>query len=343
MPMKLHTTDDVQDLLDGYITSAALGAAMELGLFWLLAERPQGPAEVGRALGIPGNRCRYWLQLLEDVGLVEETAGGYRPTPAARTAILDAYSRESWAFLAGEARQRFPAVSHLAAHMRAPESVWALQGLTPPNYLKRLQEDPGEARRFTRMLYEIHRPLADEIAAALDMAGVARLLDLGGGSGVASFALLRRHPSLSTVVVDIPNVCRAGRELAHENGLEGRIEYHGADFLRDPLPTGFDVVLNCDAGAYSDEMFHKVGEALNAGGRLVIVNHFAPAPGVAPPSYRYWAFLGALSNPASSLPTVAEVQAQLQAAGFRVSPARELHPSEVGRWSGDWTMLEARK
>ena len=62
--MKPTTTDDVFDLLDAYVTSAALGAAMESGLFWLLKEQPLDVAGVARALGIPINRCRYWLQIL---------------------------------------------------------------------------------------------------------------------------------------------------------------------------------------------------------------------------------------------------------------------------------------
>jgi hypothetical protein len=55
-----QTTDDVFDLVDAYLSSAALGTALELGLFWLLAERPLDAAGVGRELGIPTNRCRYW-------------------------------------------------------------------------------------------------------------------------------------------------------------------------------------------------------------------------------------------------------------------------------------------
>jgi hypothetical protein len=46
---------------------------------------------------------------------------------------------------------------------------------------------------------------------------------LGGGSGVVSFALLRRHHDLTAVVMDVENVCQTGREIASENKLEKRI------------------------------------------------------------------------------------------------------------------------
>jgi|GEM_PF-2756055 len=84
------TPDDVFDLMDSYVTSAALGAAMELGLFWLLAEQPLDVSGVAQALGIPGNRTQYWLQLLNSVGLVDQFSPAEGVAPP---------SRLYWAFL----------------------------------------------------------------------------------------------------------------------------------------------------------------------------------------------------------------------------------------------------
>jgi predicted O-methyltransferase YrrM len=351
--MKPVTTDDVIDLMDAYLTSAALNAALELGLFWLLAERPLDAAGVGEALGIPGNRSQPWLELLSYAGLLEPVAQGYAPSSTARTAILDAYSQESWAYLAKEARIRFPIIRDLAVHMRAPGSVWKAQGLTPPDYFAQLVASPEEARAFTRALYQVHLPYADEIANHLDMTGAQRLMDLGGGSGVVSLALLRRYPHLTAVVVDIPNVCAAGRELAQEisgaDGVAERITYHAADYVQEDLdvqedlPAGFDRVLLCDSGPYTEAMFKKIRTVLNPGGRLVLVNHFVPAEGLIPPSCLFWAFQGALANPDSAYTTTSEIQARLRRAGFEVLAERTLLPGDVWRWTSDWVLIEARK
>jgi predicted TPR repeat methyltransferase len=341
--MKPITSDDVFDLMDSYITSAAVNAAMELGLFWLLAERPLDVAGVASALGIPHNRCRYWLQFLSRIGLLERVSKGYAPSSIAQTAILDAYSRETWAFLAREARDRFPAVLDLALHIREPGSAWAAQGLTPPDYFAQIVSSPARARQFTRMLYELHLPLADELASALDMTGVRRLMDLGGGSGVMSLALLRRHPDLTAVVVDIANVCVAGREIARENALEERITYHEMDFLRDELPSGFDMVLQCDVGPYGVEMLRKLRACLNAGGRLVTVDQFAPPQGITRSAWSYWAFLVSLENPDFTLRTTAEIRDRLAEAGFHHISEYTLPPRGVLRWSSDWVVIESRR
>jgi len=341
--MKPGTTDDVFDLMDSYVTSAALNAAMELGLFWLLAEQPLDKEGIAHALDIPINRCQYWLQLLSSMGLIEQGSEGYAPSSTTRAAILNAYSQETWAFLAGETLDRFPAVHDLALRIRQAGSAWAVQGLTPPDYFTQLLQSPERARRFTRMLYEIHLPLAEQVAESLDMSGVDRLMDLGGGSGVVSLALLRRHHHLTAVVVDIANVCAAGCEIAAENSMEDRITYYEADFLHDDLPSGFGMVLECDAGPYSEALLRKIRTALNPGGCLAIVDQFAPTEGVAPSSWLHWAFQASLENPNFTLLTVTEVQSRLKQAGFQLLSERTLPHNEVLRWSSDWILIEASK
>lgn len=299
---------------------------MELGLFWLLEKNPLDNEGVARALGIPEQRCSYWLQLLSDAGLLEQVSGRYAPSSLARAAILEAFSHDSWALLAEEARRRSSGLRDLPLHIREPGSVWNVLGLAPPMYDAEMARQPELARRFTRMLYELHRPMAEELSGFLDLSSVNRLMDLGGGSGVVSMALLRRYPRLTAVVVDIANVCAAGREIAAENGLADRISYHPADFLREPLPSGFDTVLECDVDVYGPALFSKVRDALKPGGRFVIVDQLAPDEGAAPPSRGHWAFLASLRDPDFRYFSPGEISDRLTEQGFRIESTRPLPP-----------------
>jgi hypothetical protein len=92
--MKLETTEDILELLQGYIASATVGAAMELGLFWLLAEKPMSTTDLAEWLNLPFNRCHHWLRLLCSLDLLEEGAYGYAPSIVARETILNAQSRD---------------------------------------------------------------------------------------------------------------------------------------------------------------------------------------------------------------------------------------------------------
>jgi SAM-dependent methyltransferase len=343
--VKPETTEDILELLRGYIASAAVGAAMELGLFWLLAEKPLSDADIAESLKIPLNRCHHWLQLLCTLGLLDDGVDGYAPSIVARETILDAQSRDSWALLARENRERFMCVRDLALNLGKPMSAWEAPNLTPPDYFQQILEDPRYAASFTRMLYEIHIPLAEQLANLIDLQGVTRLLDLGGGSGVMSFALLRKRQDLTSVVLDVESVCQVGREIASENRLEKRISYVAADLLQDDLPIGFDMVMLCDVGLYDEVLFRKIHDALNTDGHLVVVDKLAPTKTDAPPSRLSGAFLTSLENPAQSISftTVEMVQRRLQEIGFRDFSITSVPHDDNLPWNIDWMMLEARK
>lgn len=314
------TKEDVFGILRGYINSAALGSALELGLFWLLDEEPKDAANVARALGIHEMRCEHWLELLRNMSFLDRINEKYTSSADARSGILETLSKESWFLLAQEARERLPAVNDLVIHLLKPISTWRAQGLSPPNYVSQMKDNPERARRFTRMLYEIHLPLAETLAISLDMTDVSRLMDLGGGSGVMTFELLKQHSHLTAVVVDIANVCAAGREIAKEKSMEERVTYHSADFVHDNLPRGFDMILECDVGIYGESFFRKLQDSLNPNGRLVIVDELAQEGSSSPSSRNVqpgYSFLASLDNPDFSFLTVTEVIDQLTRVGFQ--------------------------
>lgn len=333
--MKPTTTREIFNLMESYVTSAALCAAMELGLFWLLKDKPLDTTGVSQELDIPENRCRHWLEILRSIGLLNHSSAGYIPSDTARKIIIDKYSQDVWAFQGTENREFFPAIIDITRQMQNPGSTWEVQGMEPPDYIDQMIESPERAAHFTRMLYELHLDMADDLASTLDMRGVHRLMDLGGGSGVMSFALLRNNPHLSAVVVDMENVCAAGREIAEENNLTERVTYHAANFLEDTLPSEFDIVLECDLGIHNEEVFQKIHASLNPGGRYVIVDLFAPAKGFAPPERLQWEFRDSLDDPDYVTNTIEEILAMLTKVGFDVV--------SVGELTGGWTVIDAKR
>ena len=129
-----------------------------------------------------------------------------------------------------------------------------------------------------------------------------------------------------------------------ENSLEDRITFHPGDFLADELPSGFEMILECDVNVYGDALFRKVRASLRPGGRFVIIDLFAPEDGVAPPERVHWAFYGSLADPEHSYPTAAEVKGQLSDAGFTLLTERTLRRvgRERTRFGSGLSVIEAR-
>jgi 2-hydroxy-4-(methylsulfanyl)butanoate S-methyltransferase len=315
----LTTNEDVRMLLHATAASAALGAAIKTGLLWMLAERPIQAEEIVKALNIPGKRGYYWLQYLHSFGILETTPQGYIPSSVARSEIVDTYSRQSWEHLVIDELEKDACVHGLPQLISEPGSLWTIQGLEEPkNYVDRMRASPKRAREFTRMLFEIHQNLANRVAELLDLTGIERMMDLGGGSGVVSMALLRTYPGLTSTIVDIENVCVAGREIAGEEGFSDRTTYYAAEFDHDELLSGFDLALQCDVGVYDVELLKKLHRSLKPGGRLIFVDHFSPAENFAPTTRIEWTFLDSLHDTNISFPTIDEFRSQLVLAGFDV-------------------------
>src|SRR5262249_12415882 len=69
------------------------------------------------------------------------------------------------------------------------------------------------------------------------------VLDVGGGTGIYSIALLQKNPNLRAIVLDRPEVLKVTAEMAASYGVSQRLEYRAGDMFADSLPKGVDIVL----------------------------------------------------------------------------------------------------
>lgn len=333
--MKLTSTDDVIELMDAYLPAAALGAAIERGLFWRLVDGPEPVDVLAAALDVPPRRCLHLCRLLAELGLLELDDHGVALSPVARSEIVETFTPEGWAVYASDLLEAYPVGLELSTNLGHPGSLWTLvepggrdhradpaeirdRHRAAVSYVHRMADDPERAEAFCRLLFDVHRPMAAHLADTLDLHGVDRLMDLGGGSGVVSFALLKRHQHLRAVVVDIATVCEAGRRIADEESVGDRITYHPADFTTDDLPTGFGMVLLCDVGHYGRPLFAKVASVLEPGGRFFIVHRLIDNGRAFALSDLVWGFRESLNDPEFAFTTVDQIVTDLAATGFEI-------------------------
>jgi len=323
---KLTTKEDIYNLLSASTSSIALGAAIETGLFEMLAEKPMSSDELSLAMNIPGKRGHYWLQLLNEIGILEKNAQGYAPSSIMREVISDEIRLGWWKHVASDEHELIAGLRSLAPYIGA-DSIWKAQGLAEPvKGYKKIEEDPERASIFTRLLYNYYKDSKNEFADLIDMTGIERMMDVGGGSGAVSILLAQKYPDLRSVVVEFENVCIEGRRIVEENHLSDRITFHGTNFLEDELPGGFDLVLHYDIGVFGEALFRKLRESMNPGGRIVVVFHFSSEENTAPIRYLGWAFRDSLNDPDFGFPTVLQLQAQLVQAGFHLLPGEHVFP-----------------
>jgi predicted O-methyltransferase YrrM len=140
-------------------------------------------------------------------------------------------------------------------------------------------EAEDSARRLTLALAGRAKNVAPALAEVVNASGCQTLLDLGGGTGIYSIALVQKNPHLRAIVFDRPDVLKVAAEMVAEYGVQDRVQLMPGDMFVDPLPTDMDLVLLSNILHDWDvpecrSLITRSAAALCAGGRLLIHDVF---------------------------------------------------------------------
>ena len=106
----------------------------------------------------------------------------------------------------------------------------------------------------------------------IDFAGVAHVIDAGGGSGVLLVGLLEARPELHGTLLDLP---AATATVSPPAEVAGRFRAVGADLMESWPCTGDLVVLARVLHDWADgpavQILRRAREALSPGGRVLLV------------------------------------------------------------------------
>ncbi len=304
----------------GFLASKALFAALDLDLFTKIAGGAATLEALARATGVAPNRLRTLLTTLKTVGLISEANGAFANAPATATYLVagapgdfrDYVRVVNGGFLYEGAR-------HLEKSLRG-ERVFPDKGF----YEGIVYSEGGVgAEAFSAAQHAGSLGPARLFAKRVDLAGARRFLDVGGGSGAYTHAVLRRYPDLCATILDFPETLETARRYAAEAGLAGRIEHLGGNAITTAWPGGQDAVLmsyvwSAVGAADIPVLARRAFEALSPGG-TVLIHDFMVDDAHQGPDFAAWYLLAAiLDNPGAECLTPGYVEGVLRDAGFAV-------------------------
>jgi hypothetical protein len=146
-------------------------------------------------------------------------------------------------------------------------------------WLDRPDSEKQWVQAFIWGMHAIARDLAPQVAARMDLAGVKRLLDLGGGPATYAIAFAQANPTLAATVFDLPEPITIARENISRHGLEGRVATTAGNFLKDEIGSGYDFIwVSQILHSHTEEqcrlIIGKAVKALNPAGQLAIQDFF---------------------------------------------------------------------
>jgi hypothetical protein len=116
---------------------------------------------------------------------------------------------------------------------------------------------------------------AGPIVEALDLAGVGRVADIGGGHGGLLAAILQAHPGMRGILFDLPETIIGAKKFLKSHGVFERVTLAGGDFLAE-IPVEADVYVLKSVLQHWDDLgvraiLESCRDAMPARARLAII------------------------------------------------------------------------
>lgn len=247
-------------------------AIVHLDLFTRLAPGPRPVEELRRELEIVERPTDVLLSCCASLGLLTLKGGAVELTSLAREHLVVGSPWYLGAYYAAF-RDRPVTLDLLQVLRTGRPASWA-SSKSEKEWASAM-EGEDFADRFTAAMDCRGTYLGPALAAAVPLRQSARLLDLGGGSGVYACALAARNPNLRATVLEKPPVDRVAARWIKNRGFESRVDVCARDMFSSPFPGGYDVHLYSNVLHDWDvprvkELLHRSREALLPGGQILI-------------------------------------------------------------------------
>jgi predicted O-methyltransferase YrrM len=262
------------------LLSAAIG---HFNLFAHLTDAPLSFDELRGRLGLDQRPANVLLTALRAMGLLTRNpSGDLDLTPLAREHLAPGGPFDVSDYVGLSANN--PGVLEMVERLRSNRPAGAKPGAGGASFIYReglesAMESEASARRLTLALAGRAKNVAPVLAQKLPIGNARTLLDVGGGTGIYSIALLQKHPHLRAIVFDRAEVLKVALEMGNTYGVADRLELLPGDMFADDLPANCDLILLSNILHDWDTpecqtLINRCAEALPIGGQLVIHDVF---------------------------------------------------------------------
>ena len=314
----------LSQIADGYRQAATLNTAQHLGIFSALAEKEMDAGELATLLELDKRNLGLLLRALVAMDLlrIDEEQRFY----------LHGLALE---FLTPGAEYY---MGDIIEHGYDLMQRWVRMGEVvqsgKPIPRKAGGRSPRQLRAFIMGMQNISKLSAEEVVDVLDLHGVKRILDLGGGPGTYLYGFLKRLPEASGAVLDLPDVVEIAQEQAVAEGMEERVDLIPGDMFSTDLGGPWDLIfigniIHSYGPETNRELVSRCAKALAPGGRLAIKDFFLDSTGTQPKNGALFSLNMMTANEEGRAYRRAEVEEWMLQAGLTI---HSLH--QVGTHSG---------
>jgi SAM-dependent methyltransferase len=281
-----HAEERLRAAIEAYHASALAYAATKLGLPDRMGARPWTAQALATELGLSAPHLLRFLRGLVTLGICEERShdsftlthlgealkSGSPSRLGEKVLIVVEQYWQPWANLIHTLRNGEPAFEHVFG-----TDVWAWRN-----------ENFRGGDIFAAYLASETFAGAGPIVEVLDLVGVGRVADIGGGHGGLLAAILQTNPDIRGILFDLPETIIGAKKFLKSHGVLGRVTVVGGDFLAE-IPVEADLYLLKSVLQHWDDfaaraILESCRDAMPARAKLAIVERLIPEQAVDDPS-----------------------------------------------------------
>ncbi len=182
-------------------------------------------------------------------------------------------------------------------------------------------DDPEFRGFFTHAMHERSELYSGKVAEFVTRKPVGRLIDLGGGPGSYSAAILNKDKKATATLFDRKATLEVAKEILSPAKVFSRFEFLEGDLFQTEFGDNFDTIffsniLHIYNPKENKTLFKKIHRALVRGGRFILVDLFLRENMTAPYDAALFSLTMLMFTATGKTYTFKETEALLKATGF---------------------------
>jgi len=256
--------DKILEIARGFQASRILLSGFELGIFQTLGDEKLTSAEVASRINADPRATDRLMNALVVLGLLEKEQERFSNSADACGCLVPGKPGYVGGAL-GHTINLWDTWSTLTESVKQGTSVFERKGEARADFV----------RPFIAAMHFNASRSAKVVIPQIDLTGVKRIIDVGGGSGAYSIEFCRANSEIQSVIFDVPDVVPLTQEYAAEAGMSERISTTTGDFTKDELGCDFDLaflshVLHSNPPDENADFIKRTWRALKPGGKIVV-------------------------------------------------------------------------
>ena len=264
-----QTPESIRDFINHFQKSRVLLSAFELDIFSVLDKKPLTSVETAKKIKADARATDRLMSAVAAIGFLEKKNDKFQNTlessaflvkgkPGYMSGLMHTISLwQTWSTLTESVRKGTSVIERAKA-INKRDHKWLEAFIGAMHY------------RASRQ--------APEIVARVNMKGVKKVLDVGGGSGAFAMAFANAGKNITATVFDLPNVVPITLKYIFDEKMNEKVDAVSGDYNTNPFPKGYDIVflsavVHINSFKGNVKLIKKCASALNPGGRIIIQDH----------------------------------------------------------------------